>query len=135
MESQASPTEPADTGGHRLRDELGVSRRHGERWSRFLARVADAFGLVLLLVLTTYVLESLVPFGGWTAPLITATAVAAGLVSPDKAPGRHPAGPGGEITRAAPLLLAVLPPGLDRFAALGRAPLLRVGLRATPHRD
>ena len=131
MESQASPTEPADTGGHRLRDELGVSRRHGERWSRFLARVADAFGLVLLLVLTTYVLESLVPFGGWTAPLITATAVAAGIVSLVSARARHPVVRAGVIAGAAAVVLAVIAAAVDSPTALGAAALLVFGLLAT----
>src|SRR6059058_4276344 len=108
MESQASPTEPADTGGHRLRDELGVSRRHGERWSRFLARVGDAFGIVLLLVLTTYVLESLV-----------------------SARARHPAVRGGVIAGAAAVVLTVIAAAVDSSAALGAAALLVFGLLAT----
>jgi hypothetical protein len=50
----------------------GMSRQPGERWTRFAGRIANAFGLVLVLVLLTYVLASVTPFKGWTAVLITA---------------------------------------------------------------
>ena len=54
--------EPQPDGG----DRLGISRRRGERWGDFAARVGEAFGLVLLLLLGTYVLGSLTPSQGWT---------------------------------------------------------------------
>jgi Ion channel len=60
MESQGSPAEPRG-----LAHGFGMSRRPGERWTRFAARIGDAFGLVLLLVVSLYVLGSLVPFSGW----------------------------------------------------------------------
>jgi hypothetical protein len=59
---------------------LGLSRGHDERWSQFAERIANAFGLVLVLVITTYVLGSLTPFHGWTAALTTLVAAAAGVV-------------------------------------------------------
>jgi hypothetical protein len=124
MESQASPTDGAETGGHRLRDELGLSRRRGERWSRFLTRVGDAFGMVLLLVLTTYVLESLVPFDGWTAPLITAAAVAAGIVSLVSARAREPVVRAGVSAGVAAFALTVVAAAADSSTALGVAALL-----------
>ena len=34
-----------------------LTRDPGERWGHFATRVANAFGLVLLLVLATYVLQ------------------------------------------------------------------------------
>jgi hypothetical protein len=58
----------------------GLSRGRNERWPQFAERVANAFGLVLFLVLTTYVLASLTPFHGWTAVLTTLVAAAAGVV-------------------------------------------------------
>jgi Ion channel len=58
---------------------LGLSRRRNERWSQFAERVANAFGLVLVLVLTTYVLGSLTPFHGWTGALTTLVAAAAAV--------------------------------------------------------
>jgi hypothetical protein len=64
-------------------------RRRGERWSRFVTRVANAFGLVLLLVIATYVLISLTAYKGWTGALIAAVAGASAtvaLASADAAP-------------------------------------------------
>jgi hypothetical protein len=37
------------------------------QWRSLEARIEDAFGLVLLLVLATYVMASLIPFKGWGA--------------------------------------------------------------------
>jgi hypothetical protein len=59
---------------------LGFSRGPNERWSHFAERVSNAFGLVLVLVLATYVLGSLTPFHGWTAALTTLIAALAGVV-------------------------------------------------------
>jgi hypothetical protein len=53
---------------------LGISRRTGERWANFAERIADAYGVVLLLVIATYVLASLVPFRGWGGVSISAVA-------------------------------------------------------------
>ena len=50
-----------------------MSRRPGERWTRFAARIGDAFGLVLLLVIAIYVLGSLVSYSGWGGFALAAT--------------------------------------------------------------
>jgi hypothetical protein len=60
---------------------LGLSRGRNERWSQFAERVANAFGLVLVLVIATYVLGSLTPFHGWTGALTTLVAATAGVVA------------------------------------------------------
>jgi hypothetical protein len=57
-----------------------MSRHPGERWTQFAERIANAFGLVLLLVLATYVLGSLVPLHGFTGALTTTLACLAGVV-------------------------------------------------------
>jgi hypothetical protein len=57
-----------------------MSRRPGERWSQFAERVANAFGLVLLLVLATYALGSLTPLHGFTGALTTTVACLAAVV-------------------------------------------------------
>ena len=57
-----------------------MSRHPGERWSQFAERIANAFGLVLLLVLATYVLGSLTPLHGFTGALTTTVACLAGVV-------------------------------------------------------
>jgi hypothetical protein len=66
--------EPAGWGGR-------FRRRPRERWSQFIERVADAFGLVLLLLITTYVVASLTVYGGWSAVAITALACTSGAVA------------------------------------------------------
>jgi hypothetical protein len=55
--------------------------RRRERWLRRAERVSDAFGLVFLLVLTTYVLASLLENRGWTAVLLTAATSATSVVA------------------------------------------------------
>jgi ion channel len=52
-----------------------------ERWQRRAQRVRDAFGLVLILVLTTYVLASVVSNGGWGAVLLTLSTSATSIVA------------------------------------------------------
>lgn len=61
MESQASPTESRESfaGG------FGLRRRPKERWTGFLGRIANAFGMVFVLVVTTYIVGSLVSYEGW----------------------------------------------------------------------
>ena len=80
MESQASRAEPSE---RRVR---GLSREPGERWTRFASRVANAFGLVLLLVVGIYVLASLVAYSGWGAvalAAVTGACATLALVSSD----------------------------------------------------
>ena len=59
MESQASRAEPEEQRSFR-----GLTRRPGEHWTRFATRIANAYGLVLLLVVGIYILASLVYFRG-----------------------------------------------------------------------
>jgi len=61
MESQASQTEP----GESLAGGLHLGRRPTERWVGFLGRIANAFGMVFVLVVATYVLGSLLSYSGW----------------------------------------------------------------------
>ena len=63
---------------------LGLGRRPGERWSRFATRIANAFGLVLVLVVAIYVLGSLVSFSGWggfALAVTTGTCAVVALIS------------------------------------------------------
>ena len=46
-------------------DRNPLSRLPGERWTDFAERISDAYGLVLLLVIATYVVTSLVHNTGW----------------------------------------------------------------------
>jgi Ion channel len=52
-----------------------------ERWMRRAQQASDAFGLVFLLVLTTYVLASLVSNRGWSAVLLTVATGATSVVA------------------------------------------------------
>jgi Ion channel len=70
--------EPETPPGERT---LGMGRRPDERWAEFAERLANAFGLVLLLVLATYVLQSLIPYRGWTGVITTTSAAAAAIVA------------------------------------------------------
>ena len=76
MAAQASQAEPQGAA-----DAFGMSRRPGEHWSRFASRVANAFGVVLLLVVALYVLGSLVSYSGWGGVALTATAGACSVVA------------------------------------------------------
>lgn len=55
--------------------------RRRERWLQRAERVSDAFGLVLILVLITYVLASLLENKGWTAVLLTVATSATSVVA------------------------------------------------------
>jgi hypothetical protein len=52
-----------------------------DRWRQRAQRARDAFGLVLLLVLTTYVLASLIDNEGWTAVVLIVVTAATSVVA------------------------------------------------------
>jgi hypothetical protein len=106
MESQASPAEP-DAGAFD-----GLQRRPGERWSRFATRVANAFGLVLLLVIAIYVLASLAPYNDWGALALALVTVACAIV------GLISAGAGQRLLRGS-IALGALAVALSVAALLG----------------
>ncbi len=62
-------------------DPSGIRAPGGERWLKRAERVTDAFGLVLLLVLVTFVLTSLIGNHGWGAVLIMAATGATSIVA------------------------------------------------------
>jgi hypothetical protein len=55
--------------------------RTRERWLQRAQRISDAFGLVLFLVLLTYVLASLLSNRGWSAVVLTIATSATSIVS------------------------------------------------------
>jgi hypothetical protein len=57
------------------------TRMNRERWRQRAQRASDAFGLVLLLVLLTYILASVLSNGGWPAVLLTAVTGATSVVA------------------------------------------------------
>jgi ion channel len=62
-------------------DPSGIRAPGGERWLRRAERVTDAFGLVLILVLVTFVLTSLIDNSDWGAVLIMAATAATSVVA------------------------------------------------------
>jgi hypothetical protein len=106
MESQASPAEPKAGAFD------GLQRRPGERWSRFATRVANAFGLVLLLVIAIYVLASLAPYNDWGALALALVTVACAIV------GLISAGAGQRLLRGS-IALGALAVALSVAALLG----------------
>jgi Ion channel len=99
---------------------LGMSRQPGEHWSGFAARVAKAFGLVLLLVILTYVLASVTPYRGWTAVLIVAVAAASASIGLVSAEARPWVVRSGAYLAALAVLFAIV------NAAFGSSPLLGI---------
>ena len=67
-----------------------LTRQPGERWGRFATRIANAYGVVLLLVIGIYVLASLVYFRGWGAVALTATTAACTTVALVSSESRPP---------------------------------------------
>ncbi len=55
--------------------------RTRERWLRRAEQISDAFGLVLVLVLVTYVLASLLDNRGWSAVILTISTSATSVVA------------------------------------------------------
>jgi hypothetical protein len=112
MASQGSPAEPRG-----FARGFGISRRPGERWTRFAARIGDAFGLVLLLVLAIYVLGSLVSYSGWGGFAQSATVGTCAVVALITARAGH------RLVRLA-LAFAVASAALAAADALGGGPTL-----------
>jgi hypothetical protein len=111
-------------------NRAAIRARRRERWMQRAEKVRDAFGLVFVLVLTTYVLTSLLANRGWSAVVLTiatsATSVIA-LTSSHAAP---------RLVRAA-ILFSGLTIGLAAIAAssdertwLNFASFVQIGLLA-----
>jgi len=58
-----------------------LAKMNRERWRQRAQRASDAFGLVFLLVLLTYVLASVISNRGWPAVLLTAVTGATSVVA------------------------------------------------------
>ncbi len=114
--------------GRDKRRPLGLSRQQGERWGQFAARVANAFGIVLLLVLSTYALGSLTAFHGWTAVLTTLVASLAGVVGLAGAGVRPTVVRGAAMLALAAVILSVLAELVDNIHLLGASSFVIVSL-------
>jgi Ion channel len=103
-----------------------MSRRPGERWGQFAQRVGDAFGLVLLLVIGTYVLGSLVSYRGWSATLTTAVAASAAVVALASADARPRVVRAAGALALASVVLAALASAFDEPTLLGISAIVQV---------
>jgi hypothetical protein len=84
--------------------------RTRERWRRRAERASDAFGLVLVLVLITYVLASLLENRGWSSVLLTIVTSATSVVALTSSHAHH------RVVRAA-IWLSALTIGLATIGA------------------
>jgi hypothetical protein len=62
-------------------NRAAIRARQRERWVQRAEKVRDAFGLVFLLVLTTYVLTSLLSNRGWSAVVLTVATSATSVIA------------------------------------------------------
>jgi hypothetical protein len=62
-------------------NRAAIRARRRERWMQRAEKVRDAFGLVFLLVLTTYVLTSLLANHGWAAVILTVATSATSVIA------------------------------------------------------
>jgi len=105
-----------------------MGRRPDERWAEFAERIGNAFGLVLLLVLATYALDSLIPYRGWTGVLTTAVSTAAAVVALASAGSRRVVLRLALILGTAAVILAALSAILDDLHLLGASAFVQVVL-------
>jgi hypothetical protein len=105
---------------------LDMSRQPGEEWTGFAERIADAFGLVLLLVLVTYVLWSLTPYQGWTAAVTAAVAAGSSVVALTSAKARPRLIRWGAYLATVAVVLAVVNAAFGSGACLGIGALIQM---------
>jgi Ion channel len=109
---------------------LGMVRGREERWARFAGRIANAFGLVLLLVVATYVAASLTRYSGWSAVLVTALACGSGAVALASSGVRTVVARAAAAVAIACVLLAAIAAIADRSGFLAAASLAQMLLLA-----
>jgi hypothetical protein len=126
MESQASRAEPAGARGF-----AGLTRRPGERWTRFASRVANAFGLVLLLVIAIYVLASLLRFTGWGAVALSAVTCTCATVALVSSEAGHRLVRGSAVVGGVAVALTLVSLAGGGGQVLGASALISAALLAT----
>src|SRR4051794_13359280 len=129
------PAAPESSG---METSAGAHPRQ-QRWRARAEKFEDAFGLVLVLVLVTYVLGSIISDSGWTGVLITLTTTATAIVALTSTHASPLAVRRASIVGAAALILALISAigggrgglNLASFLVLG---LLAVGMGAVLQR-
>jgi hypothetical protein len=111
-------------------NRAAIRARERERWVQRAEKVRDAFGLVFLLVLTTYVLTSLLANHGWSAVILTVATSATSVIALTSSHARP------RLVRSA-IGLSGLTIGLAAIAAIGDdrtwlnfASVIQIGLLA-----
>ena len=99
-----------------------------ERWVNRAERARDAFGLVLLLVLLTYVLASLLDNRDWSAVLLTVATSATSVVALVSAHARPRVVRGAIWLSALTIVLAAIGAAADDRTWLNLATVVQVGL-------
>jgi Ion channel len=89
-------------------DRAAMRDRRRERWVERAERVRDAFGLVFVLVIATYVLTSLLANDGWPAVILCLATSATSIVALTSSHVQHERVRAAAILAALSLLLAVI---------------------------
>lgn len=109
-------------------ERAATRARRRERWVRRAERIRDAFGLVFALVLTTYVLTSLLSNRGWSAVILTLATSLTSIVALTSSHARP------RLVRIAICLsaltvgLAAIAAGSDERTWLNVASVVQIGL-------
>jgi hypothetical protein len=103
-----------------------MSRRPDEPWTGFAGRIANAFGLVLLLVIATYVLASLTTYSGWSAVAVAALASSSAVVALASSRARPVVIRTAAVLAAGCVVLAAVSALSDVDAFLGAASLIQM---------
>ena len=102
--------------------------RRRERWVGRAERVSDAFGLVFVLVVTTYVLASLLENRGWTSVVLTVATSATSVVALTSSHARARLVRAALLLSALTILLAAVGAAADDRTWLNLATLIQVTL-------
>jgi len=102
--------------------------RRRERWIRRAERARDAFGLVFVLVLTTYALASLLENHGWTSVVLTFATSATSVVALVSAHARHKFVRATVLLAGLTVLLAAIGAATDDRTWLNLATVIQVSL-------
>jgi hypothetical protein len=104
--------------------------RRRERWVQRAEKVRDAFGLVFLLVLTTYVLTSLLDNHGWAAVILTCATSATSVIALTSSHARAGFVRGAIVLSALTIGLAVIAAISDDRLWLNLASVVQITLLA-----
>jgi hypothetical protein len=109
-------------------NRAAIRARTRERWVQRAERVSDAFGMVFALVLTTYVLTSLLANHGWSAVILTIATSATSVVALTSSHARAATVRAAVWLSALTILLAAVAAISDDRTWLNFASVVQIGL-------